>query len=624
MANAWRPIGIDDLEPAAWDALRGDGCGAVIAGPGAGKTEFLAQRAAYLLQTGICPAPKRILAISFKRDAAANLGRRVHARVPEHADRFVSMTFDAFTKGLVDRFRSSLPDGWAMDSGYQLYFPSERNLRDFLNDVASTAPSELRYGIYALQPSKFLVDVVGAWDLPVSPPNTDPDDVRTYAALAWWREHYLRPGMAYVDFVMLNRLAELLVRTVPSIRRALRFTYPFVFVDEFQDTTVAQFSFLKSVFRDSATVTAVGDRKQRIMGFAGALPDALSKFADEFGATPYELSWNFRSSDPLVQLQHVVASKLDPNAAPAISKAAAEEGHEPVALWVFSTLEREAEYIADWIARDIEQSQRTPSDFALVARQKVADFETRFQRYLARYGIGLRNDDAMVGKIRLQNLLKNEIVRLLLGLLHLAVQPRGLAPVWREVSTTMERLHGAAGDDLALRRVGDELTQTIKSLRTWLSTHDKDDTDSVELLTHLLTLVDINTLRRYVRSAAAGDDLDDVIDAFRIRLATSVESSTDWATALDHFESADAVTLLTAHRSKGLEYHTVFFLGLDDSQWWAHQQDPDGSTSTFFVGLSRAAQRLIFTTTDPHARTGGISDLFEMLAEAGVPEQQRG
>ena len=53
----WRPHGIEDLEPAAWRALRHEGSACVVAGPGAGKTEFLAQRAAYLLETGICPPP---------------------------------------------------------------------------------------------------------------------------------------------------------------------------------------------------------------------------------------------------------------------------------------------------------------------------------------------------------------------------------------------------------------------------------------------------------------------------------------------------------------------------------------------------------------------------------------
>ena len=74
----WRPRGIDDLEPQAWRALRQAGCTCVVAGPGAGKTEFLAQRAVYLLETGACPPPYRILAISFKSDAAEK-SRRARA-----------------------------------------------------------------------------------------------------------------------------------------------------------------------------------------------------------------------------------------------------------------------------------------------------------------------------------------------------------------------------------------------------------------------------------------------------------------------------------------------------------------------------------------------------------------
>jgi hypothetical protein len=109
----WRPQGIEGLEPQAWRALRQAGCACVVAGPGSGKTEFLAQRAVYVLQTGICAPPYRVLAISFKSDAAENLAARVRLRCPpELANRFVSLTFDAFTKGMVDRFTSAIPPGW--------------------------------------------------------------------------------------------------------------------------------------------------------------------------------------------------------------------------------------------------------------------------------------------------------------------------------------------------------------------------------------------------------------------------------------------------------------------------------------------------------------------------------
>ena len=105
----WRLAGIDDLEPAAWEVLRSRRNMVVIAGPGAGKTELLAQRACYLLQTGMARYPRRILAISFKRDAARNLKDRVSRRCePEDAARFDSFTFDAFAKSLLDRFRLGL------------------------------------------------------------------------------------------------------------------------------------------------------------------------------------------------------------------------------------------------------------------------------------------------------------------------------------------------------------------------------------------------------------------------------------------------------------------------------------------------------------------------------------
>ena len=98
--EAWSPVGVDSLEPIADQVIRSEQNSLVVAGPGAGKTELLAQRANYLLETGICASPKRILAISFKRDAADNLRERVARRSPNRSERFDSFTLDAFRKGV--------------------------------------------------------------------------------------------------------------------------------------------------------------------------------------------------------------------------------------------------------------------------------------------------------------------------------------------------------------------------------------------------------------------------------------------------------------------------------------------------------------------------------------------
>lgn len=280
-------------------------------------------------------------------------------------------------------------------------------------------------------------------------------------------------------------------------------------------------------------------------------------------------------------------------------------------------MNREAAFIAEWIATDIAKSGRRPADFALLARQKIATFEARFRIELARYGIQVRNDDELVDTIRLQDLLKHEVARLILGLLRLADQPRGLPTVWQEVLNTLYRVHGAAGDEVAQRRVGDDLTAVTTAMRSWLASNPSTSTSAREILEQLLSLLDVGALHRYVRTTMPDEALRTVIRAFWARLDKVLPNSASWADVLEKFECADAVVLLTAHRSKGLEYHTVFFfMGLDDDQWWAHGRDPVESTSTFFVGVSRAAQRVILTTTSPHARTGRIATFFELLDEA--------
>lgn len=118
----WSPVGGRGLEPNALKAVRGTSANVVVtAGPGAGKTELLAQRADFLFRTGASPYPKRILAISFKVDAARNLQSRVRLRSgSQYAHRFDSFTFHAFAKRLIDNYRPVLKGLKALNPDYQI------------------------------------------------------------------------------------------------------------------------------------------------------------------------------------------------------------------------------------------------------------------------------------------------------------------------------------------------------------------------------------------------------------------------------------------------------------------------------------------------------------------------
>ncbi|MBF6446570.1 ATP-dependent helicase [Nocardia elegans] len=617
--DLWRPIGIEELEPAAWSALRADGCNAVTAGPGTGKTEFLAQRAAYLLQTGLCARPERILAISFKRDAAANLERRVRSRIPEHAHSFTSMTFDAFTKGLVDRFRTTIPSPWTLAPDYEISFFSAKEQEDFITQLAdSIGSSLLKRKLHSLPAMGFLPEVIGSYPLP-HPATKSTRTAEEFAARRWWDEHYLAAGNRKVDFVMINRLAELLVRRNPHLRRGLELTYPFVFIDEFQDTTYAQYSFLSSVFRN-ATITVVGDKKQRIMGWAGALDNAFDEFRADFSAQSHQFAWNFRSSEKLVELQHAIATKLDPEAATALSKVSAEIIEEPAQIWSFPNAQREAAVIADWIAVDSATAGRSPAQYALVARQKVAGFEPAFRAELDRHGISLRNDDSLVGQTRLQDLLKERISHLIVGIARLA-SSGGQASLWTEVSSLFARTQSIrALDDNKMRIAMDNLSTFIREHHKWQGVHPPTARHAEQAVDQIVSFLDLDCIQRELATHRPKDDVDRIITSIKIRLGDVSLSTDSWLKATQDYEAADAVPLLTIHRSKGLEYHTVFFLGLDDSQWWAHGRDPIESTSTFFVGLSRAGQRNIFTSSQERGGRSKIDDLYEVLQEVGIKE----
>lgn len=152
---AWKPIGVTALEDDADVAVHAGESRLVIAGPGAGKTELLAQRAAYLLQTGRCSDPQRILALSFKRDAARNLAERVRRRIgPTLAARLDSFTFDAFAKGMVDRFRNAIPEAWRPTSDYALDGKLAMNTRDAVLAIPDAQLSLTRWQREALPHGK--------------------------------------------------------------------------------------------------------------------------------------------------------------------------------------------------------------------------------------------------------------------------------------------------------------------------------------------------------------------------------------------------------------------------------------------------------------------------------------
>lgn len=616
----WRPSGIDDLEPNAWQALRSFDSACVVAGPGAGKTEFLAQRATYLLQTGICRPPYKILAISFKRDAAENLAERVRMRCPPNqASRFVSVTFDSFTKSLLDRFHAALPGFWQPSIPYEVCFPNNRQVRDFLTLVRSSAPPEWQPEIAGINSLIFEAQFVGGQRLGVE--RSEPSTGLGFATQNWWQENLRRGDRSALTFIMINRLAELLLRFNPYVLRSLRATYPFVFVDEFQDTTYAQYDFLLSAFMDERTVvTAVGDDKQRIMEWAGARVDAFSRMSDDFHARRIPLLMNFRSSPDLVQIQQVVALALDADSIEMQAKSHRTVDGEVAQIWTFRSEEAESNQLADWLAEDMGQRGTLPRDYAILVRQTADRFENQLSSSFASCGLSLRNESKRVGRTTLQDLLAERLTVIAITLLRLGIQ--GRAPeAWTIASEAISHLRSADPDDFTSSDQAErELSEFLSAVRVYVSGTPLSVAAAEDLGAQLLAFLDPSALARTYMEYGVGDNLDIASEALSIHLASSANGVTSWEQCLDAFEGVGQIPLMTVHKSKGLEFDTILFVGLDDNMWWSHTAGNPEGIATFFVALSRAKQRAIFTFCQARGRRSKVADLYQLLGDAGVPE----
>jgi superfamily I DNA/RNA helicase len=617
--DAWRPRGIPDLEPQAWRALRHVGSASVVAGPGSGKTEFLAQRAVYLLVTGLCPPPYRILAISFKGDAAANLAARVRQRCPpELANRFVSMTFDAFTKGLVDRFQSAIPASRRPTKPYDIAFPTRRQMEDFLVGARFAAPQPWQFEIAELGPLTFEPVVVGS--LILESDRVAPQNGIEFAVDRWWHQQLFGAGRSTLTFVSINRLAELLLRSNLHIRTAMRTTYPFVFVDEFQDTTYAQYDMLMSAFAGHAVVTAVGDHKQRIMGWAGARTDAFERFEADFRAQRFPLLFNFRSSPDLVRIQHVVARALDAGVVHTQAQAVRHVDGDVAQIWTSRTREVEANHLAQWIAFDMVQRGKQPRDYALLVRQTADVFEEELGAAFAAAGMSIRNESRLLGRTTVQDLLADEISQVVLAFLRLGASRRE-PDAWQRASGALQILRALDPDDEAGANQSEaKLARFLADLRSDMASTSPNRKIAVDLVVKVFEFLDGDAISRTLLQYAHGDLLQIMAEAFAQHFANSAQTAQDWPACLAAFAGIGQIPLMTVHKSKGLEYDTIAFLGLDDRAWWSHVSGNPEGIATFFVALSRAKQRALFLFCQERGSRKKVADLFALLAQAGVQE----
>lgn len=617
----WQPIGVEALEVNAMTVVGSVENHSVIAGPGAGKTELLAQRAAFLLQTGTAPAPRRILAISFKRDAATNLAARVRQRCHRAlASRLDSMTFDAFAKGLLDRFGQTLPARWRPRPDYQIMWTNDGLYNGYLTQQAGSPPPGI--GSYAdlqaIGAKQFERDFLLGTPLPADGWTTP--NVGQWAADQFWQTSLHAGPKTSLSFPMIGRLVELLLRLNSIPRDALRLTYSHLFMDEFQDTTQVQYDLVRTIFLASnSVVTAVGDNKQQIMRWAMAMADPFKTFDTDFAAIRTPLLNNYRSSPDLVRIQHVLAQAIDAKSVEPISKAKTTITGDSCVILDFTTPQAEATKLAGFVKSEMAKRDLQPRDFVLLVRQLADRYAAILQPAFQAAGIPLRNEAGKAGEVMLQELLADEASELVLSVLRLAMTVRA-GRSWSDCQNALSALWGISPeDDPAQARLARDLDRYALDLRGRYPAPPVTKADAAAIVSEVLDFIGRDRLAAAHPAYAQGDWFAKIEDAVSIHLAACSQNAPDWTTSLDTYEGVHSVPLMTIHKSKGLEYHTVIFVGLDDAAWRrGFLEDQAEATAGFFVAFTRAKQRVIFTYCAQRGPRQVITSLYNLLLAAGV------
>ena len=380
-----------------------------------------------------------------------------------------------------------------------------------------------------------------------------------------------------VDFDGLVEMPAALLRDDPAIANELRARWPRISVDEYQDIDAVQYELLRMISGDGAGLTAIGDPDQAIYGFRGADVGIFGRFAADFpGATTVELTRNYRSSPEIVTaaMQAISPATLVPG-----RTAVAVRGGPAGVVTFDEAADEHAE--AAWIAATIDQLLGGASFHSLDSGR--ADGHAHGKLGLSDLAV-LYRTDAQAGP--LGQALTRAGLPFQKRSHDLLARRSGVADIIREMRLAPPAAGGPEGDVAGQPDVAAQLAAAVRALARARGERDATVTDlraAGELLAPL--------------ARRCGADLE------RFLAEISLGAETD---ALD--PRAEAITLLTLHGAKGLEFDVVFLAGCERGLLPLRLAGPLEDTAEerrlLFVGMTRARERLLLTGAARRTRHG--------------------
>jgi superfamily I DNA/RNA helicase/RecB family exonuclease len=670
----------------------------VLAGPGTGKTTTLVEAVVARVRDGL-PA-EQVLVLTFSRKAAQELRQRISARLALTTRGPVAMTFHSYAYALLRRELGGAPP--RLLTGPEQDLEVRRLLLGQLEDGATIWPAELRAALALRGFRTELRDVLGR----AQERGLGPDDLRARGEAAGRPEWVaagdfladyearfdLDPlGVAIDQSGLVQAAAELL--QVPRVRAAERDAHRVVFVDEVQDADPAQLRMLLALAGDGRDLVAVGDPDQSIYAFRGADVRGVLDFGDRFRTVAGEPARRLvlrtcrRSGVALLAAGRAVASRLpagalDPGFRDLVPDEAVVAGPGSVDVRLATSAAAEAAVVADVLRRAHLHDGVGWSEMAVLVRSTARALPA-LRRGLVAAGVPVAVPPDEVP------LVQQPLVQGLLDLVRIGLAPEDRPPGVEEVlgllSGPLVRL-----DALAVRRLrrvlraGDPATPSDELLVAAVTDPHADLLDPPRELRHVHRLLgavratpgtveDVlwaawqasglerrlaeDSARGGTHGAVADAALDAVIALFdaagryvdRLPFKGAAEFALDLQgqeipadTLAARTPEGDAVRVMTAHASKGLEWRLVVVAGVQEGAWpdlrlrgsllgaddlaagdgpeppalERRQQLLAEERRLFYVAVTRARERLVVTAVA--AGEGDDERPSRFVAELGV------
>jgi len=584
-----------------------DGPVLVLAGAGTGKTRVLTTRLAHILATRRA-FPGELLAVTFTNKAAREMRERLEAMIGHVAEGVWLGTFHALAARILRRHAEAV----GLKSSFTI-LDSDDQLRLVKQILAAANIDERRW------PARVLHAVIERWkDRGLTPDKVSTAEIGDFAdgkAIELYRLYQERLATVNaVDFgdLLLHNLT--LFQQNPEILASYQRRFRYILVDEYQDTNVAQYLWLRLLAQQHRNICCVGDDDQSIYSWRGAQIENILKFESDFpGALVVRLEENYRSTPEILA---TAAGVIDHNRG-RLGKTLwtrAQEGDKVVVrgLW-------DAEQEARWAGDEIEALHRKGHALGEIAILVRAGFQTR--EFEERF-IALALPYRVIGGPRFY---ERQEIRDAMAYLRLVNQPADDLAFERIVNTprrgigtaTLQALHAAAraeGSSLveATRRLiaGDALPRGARNalgnfltmLDRWRAEAERDS--HVELVQRMLDESGYTGMWQADPSPDAPGRLENLKE-----LVVAMAEFENLGGFLEHVSlvmdnardtEGDMVNLMTLHSAKGLEFDTVFLPGWEEGVFPSQRAVEEAGLAGLeeerrlaYVGLTRARRRAL-------------------------------